>query len=70
MFHRHAYYPRRAGRRHELQPAAAYFSPPITTIRQDTRQAGALLVSNLMGILESAQPASQFIGTELIVRET
>ncbi len=51
-------------------PAAAYFSPPITTIRQDTRQAGSLLVSNLMRILEGAQPESQSIGTELIVRET
>ncbi len=51
-------------------PAAAYFSPPITTIRQDTRQAGALLVSNLMRMLEGTQPESKAIATELIVRET
>ena len=51
-------------------PAAAYFSPPITTIRQDTRQAGALLVSNLMRMIEGDQPESKSIATELIVRES
>jgi DNA-binding LacI/PurR family transcriptional regulator len=51
-------------------PAAAYFSPPITTIRQDTRQAGAQLVSNLMRMIEGDQPESKSIATELIVRET
>jgi len=51
-------------------PAAAYFSPPITTIRQDTHQAGAVLVSSLMRMLEGAGADSQVIPTELIVRET
>lgn len=51
-------------------PSAAYFSPSITTIRQDTRQAGTLLVENLMRILAGACPESRAIDTELIVRET
>lgn len=49
---------------------AAYFNPPITTIRQDTQQAGSLLVASLMQILDGASAASQTILTELIVRGT
>lgn len=33
-------------------PSAAYFSPPVTTIRQDIYHAGRLLVSNLMQMLD------------------
>ena len=51
-------------------PAAQYFSPPITTIRQDTHQAGRLLASKLMRILDGEQPTSARIRTELILRET
>lgn len=51
-------------------PSAAYFSPSITTIRQDPYQAGTLLVSNLMKMLDGKPPISATIKTELIVRET
>ena len=51
-------------------PAAAYFSPAITTVRQDTLQAGALLVEKLMQILEGVAPKSVMLPTNLIVRET
>lgn len=51
-------------------PSAAYFSPPITTIRQDIHQAGNLIVSNLMKILDAAPATSATIPTRLIVRET
>ncbi len=51
-------------------PSAAYFSPPVTTIRQDTYQAGRLLVSNLMQMLDGLPAKSSTIKTELIVRET
>ncbi len=51
-------------------PAAAYFSPAITTVRQDTLQAGALLVEKLMQILEGLAPKSVMLPTNLIVRET
>jgi DNA-binding LacI/PurR family transcriptional regulator len=51
-------------------PSAAYFSPPVTTIRQDIYQAGRLLVSNLMQMLDGLPAKSSKIKTELIVRET
>lgn len=51
-------------------PSAAYFSPPVTTIRQDIYQAGRLLVSNLMQMLDGEPATSSLIKTELIVRET
>lgn len=49
---------------------AAYFNPPLTTIRQDTQQAGRLLVAGLMQMLDGTSPESQTIPTELIVRAT
>lgn len=51
-------------------PAAAHFRPALTTVRQDTRQAGALLVEKLFQILDGGRPASSVLPTELIVRET
>lgn len=51
-------------------PSAEYFSPPLSTIRQDIHQAGRLLVSNLMRLLKSLPAKSSTIRTELIVRET
>ena len=51
-------------------PAAAYINPPLTTIRQDTYKAGALLVKKLMKIIDSKRVRSETIKTELIVRET
>ena len=51
-------------------PAASYFSPAITTVRQDTLQAGALLVEKLMQILEGLTPKSVVLPTNLIVRAT
>lgn len=51
-------------------PSAAYFSPPVTTIRQDIHAAGRVLVAKLMRILEGEKPKSVLIKTELIVRST
>jgi DNA-binding LacI/PurR family transcriptional regulator len=51
-------------------PATRYFSPPITTIRQDTHQAGRVLAAKLMRILDGDTPRSTLIRTELIVRDT
>jgi len=51
-------------------PSAEYFSPPLSTIRQDIHQAGRLLVSNLMQMLEGLPARSSTIKTELIIRET
>ncbi len=51
-------------------PAAGFFSPPITTIRQNTYQAGALLVDKLMKLIDGKRPRSSTINTELIIRDT
>lgn len=51
-------------------PAAGYFSPPISTIRQDTHKAGRVLVSKLMRIIEGETPRSARIKTEFILRVT
>lgn len=51
-------------------PTAAHFFPPLTTIRQDTHQAGSLLVEKLFQILDGAVPSSVKLPTELIVRQT
>ena len=51
-------------------PAAQYFSPPITTVRQDTHQAGRVLAAKLMRVIEGEEPKSALIRTELIERGT
>jgi len=51
-------------------PAAQYFSPPITTIRQDTHQAGRVLAAKLMRLIDGESPKSTKIRTELIQRES
>ena len=51
-------------------PVASYFSPAISTIRQDTVKAGGLLVEKLMQILEGFNPKSVMLPTNLILRET
>jgi DNA-binding LacI/PurR family transcriptional regulator len=51
-------------------PIAQYFQRPLTTIRQDTYQAGSLLVEKLFQIFDGAKPRSVTVPTELVVRET
>lgn len=51
-------------------PSASYFSPPVTTIKQDIHQAGKQLVSCLMRLLDGKPVESSTIRTELIVRQT
>ena len=51
-------------------PVASYFSPAISTVRQDTLQAGGLLVEKLMQILAGFSPKSVKLPTNLIIRDT
>ena len=51
-------------------PFAAHFTPPLSTVRQDTQQAGALLVEKLFQILEGERPTSVKLPTELVIRQT
>ncbi len=49
-------------------PTAAYTHPPLTTVQQNTRLAGQLLVDNLLLMIDGEQPESFLLPTELIVR--
>jgi DNA-binding LacI/PurR family transcriptional regulator len=49
-------------------PSAADFNPPLTTVRQDTRLAGELLVENLIRLIEGRPVESSLIAPQLIVR--
>lgn len=51
-------------------PSAEYFHPTITTIRQDTHQAGRMLAAKLMRIIDGEAVRSAVIKTELILRES
>ena len=51
-------------------PSASFSNPPLTTIRQDIYQAGRVLVSKLMQIIDGKKARSELIKTELIVRGT
>jgi DNA-binding LacI/PurR family transcriptional regulator len=51
-------------------PFAAHFAPPLSTVRQDTHRAGALLVEKLFQILDGEQPTSVKLATELVIRQT
>ncbi len=48
--------------------SAADFNPPLTTVRQDTRLAGELLVENLIRLIEGQPVESTLIAPELVVR--
>ena len=51
-------------------PFATHLTPALTTIRQNTQQAGALLVEKMMQVLEGIKPRSVKLPTELVVRES
>ncbi len=51
-------------------PFAAHFTPPLSTVRQDTQQAGALLVEKVFQIIEGDEPTSVKLPTELVIRQT
>lgn len=51
-------------------PMSQYFQPPLTTIRQDTQQAGSLLVEKLFQALDGGKPISAMVPTDLVIRGT
>jgi len=51
-------------------PIAQYFQLPLTTIRQDTYQAGSLLVEKLFQIFDGGKPRSTKVPTEIVIRQT
>jgi len=51
-------------------PVASYVSPALTTMRQNTRIAGQLLVDKLVHLIDGDEVESQLIAPRLIVRES
>ena len=49
---------------------ADYFSPSLTTVKQDVRKAGRLLVSKLLRRIDGEPVRSEQLPTELIIRES
>ncbi|MGE8233280.1 MAG: substrate-binding domain-containing protein, partial [Stenotrophomonas sp.] len=51
-------------------PLAASVSPPLTTVQQDTKQAGQLLVDKLLSLIASEPVEGLTIPVRLVVRES
>ena len=51
-------------------PLASYVNPPLTTVLQDTKQAGELLVDNLLRLIHNEPVVSTTIAPRLIVRRS
>jgi DNA-binding LacI/PurR family transcriptional regulator len=49
-------------------PAASYFTPSLSTVRQDTREAARLLVDNLIDQIEGRPASSHLLPMKLLVR--
>lgn len=49
-------------------PTASYTHPPLTTVQQNTRLAGELLVDNLLKLIDGEQLQSFLLPTDLVVR--
>lgn len=49
-------------------PAASYFSPALTTVRQDTRRAATVLVKNLIAMINGEPVESRLLPISLAVR--
>lgn len=50
--------------------AAALSSPPLTTVRQDARRAGEILVETLIKALETGSTENRLLPVRLVVRES
>jgi len=51
-------------------PAASLTNPPLTTVMQDTRQAGALLVETLLRLINGESASNSVIPTRLMIRKS
>lgn len=49
-------------------PAASYFSPALTTVKQDTKLAAEVLVNNLVQMIEGKEVKSELLPMSLVVR--
>ena len=51
-------------------PLAPFTNPPLTTVKQNTKLAGELLVDGLVGQIEGKVVKSHLIDAELVVRQS
>ncbi|MGY6519825.1 MAG: LacI family DNA-binding transcriptional regulator [Lysobacteraceae bacterium] len=51
-------------------PIAGFANPPLTTVQQDTRQAGAVLVETLLKLVGNEPVESRMLPTRLVLRES
>ncbi len=51
-------------------PMASYTQPPLTTVQQDTRHAGEILVDSLLKLIRNEPVASHAIPVKLVVRQS
>lgn len=52
------------------QPASAYTTPPLTTVRQPTHDIGRAAAQAVLRLLDGQPPALPALSTELVVRES
>ncbi len=52
------------------QPASAYTTPPLTTVRQPTHAIGQAAAQAILRLLNGQPPALPALSTELIIRES
>ncbi len=51
-------------------PMASFVNPPLTTVVQDTKQAGEMLVSNLLRLIRNEPAQSAILPVKLVVRRS
>lgn len=51
-------------------PTASFVNPPLTTVRQDTRQAGEALVDNLLRLIRDEPTQSGMLPVKLVIRKS
>lgn len=51
-------------------PVASFANPPLTTIKQNTKLAGEILVESLLKQIKGQEVSNQLIPTSLIERES
>lgn len=51
-------------------PMSSFCSPPLTTVKQDTQEAGEMLVEKLIQLIEGREIQSSLLGTHLVVRDS
>ena len=51
-------------------PMASFANPPLTTVLQDTKQAGELLVKTLLHLINNEPVQSQMLPAKLLIRRS